>query len=74
VTPGSRKKDDVQGSEGITSYRDDKGNGAYSVKGNGQVTDGVSGSKITYRDSRPVGFVPDSRSRAPRRTAVASPT
>ncbi|HEY0574964.1 MAG TPA: hypothetical protein VGD73_12755, partial [Pseudonocardia sp.] len=54
VTPGSGTKDNVQGSEGITSYRDDKGNGAYSVKGNGQVTDGVSGSKITYRDSRPV--------------------
>ncbi len=54
VTPGSTKQDKVQGSQGISAYRDDKGNGAYSVTGDGSVYDGVSGSTITYHDSRPV--------------------
>ncbi|MBO0807032.1 MAG: hypothetical protein J2P32_01855, partial [Actinobacteria bacterium] len=54
VTPGSDKHDDIHGSKGITSYRDSNGNGAYSVKGDGEVTDGVSGSHITYRNSKPV--------------------
>jgi hypothetical protein len=47
------KPDDTcTGSNGCALARDDAGNGEYWVRGNGEVTDGVSGSSIEYKNSK----------------------